>query len=487
MRVFANGLFVTPTGIVAGDLLVEGEQIVSIGKNIRPSGAEVIDLGGKYVLPGVVDPEVHLGVHRSLRDDIITESRAAIANGVTTWNLQLVSPAIRPEYKEKKDLEDVVAFSEVFPTFLELNQNTSMVDFYFTPIINTDAQAEDIPTLAEHFGVTSCKFYLHMMRGMETAHLWEAQRKAGFFGFDDGTIWIALEHMARLGRAALVSFHPENWNICRVFEDRLRKSGRTDMAAWNARSPHFCEAGHVHNYAYYCKVAGVPMYVQHVTTPETVEEIAKARADGVEIYGQSNPCYLTLPDSTWKLNVPLRSSETNEKMWQFLKPGAIDCLGSDHVNHGVPRSQMETDNVWTTISGFSSRIEALLPVMLSEGVSRGRISLSDVARLMSEAPARIWGIYPKKGALQIGSDADFVVVDMEKTVELQPHMLYTSAGWSIFEGWQFRGWPIMTVLRGTICARWSEETGRNEIVSEPAGQYLPRDPGSDSLAARQLA
>jgi len=317
-----------------------------------------------------------------------------------------------------------------------------------------------------------------MMQGPRTYSVWLGRQKGGYFGFDDGTIYLGMEKAAEIGPPGLICIHPENYEIVRIFEERLKRAGRTDMAAWDERSAHFCEAGHVRTYAYYAGVTGCPLYVVHTTTPETIQEIIKARAEGVKIFSQTGHHYLTLSHYVWKINVPLRDDATMAQLWDALRVGHINCIGSDHVDWGMSREEMDKGNVWETISGFPSRIEALLPVMLTEGVGRGRISLEKLVEVCSENPARIFGLYPKKGTISIGSDADLVLVDLERTMKVRREMIYSSAGWSIWESKELKGWPVMTILRGQVIMEWPEGAPRAKItVERPAGRYIPRKPG----------
>ena len=167
-------------------------------------------------------------------------------------------------------------------------------------------------------------------------------------------------------------------------------------------------------------------------------------------------------------------------LWEALRAGHIDCIGTDHVDWGMSREQMDKGNVWETSSGFPSRVEAYLPVMLTEGVHKGRISLEKLVQVCCENPARIFGLYPKKGVIGIGSDADLVIVDLERTAKVKRDMIYSSAGWSIWEGKELKGWPVVTVLRGNVIMEWPEGAPRAEIMIEkPQGRYLPRKPGQD--------
>jgi dihydropyrimidinase/dihydroorotase len=216
----------------------------------------------------------------------------------------------------------------------------------------------------------------------------------------------------------------------------------------------------------------------HTTTPESISEILKARAEGVKVYSQTGHHYLTLSHDVWKLNVPLRSERAMAQLWEALQAGHIDCIGTDHVDWGMSRAEMDKGNVWETSSGFPSRVESYLPVMLTEGVHKGRISLEKLVQLCCENPAKIFGLYPKKGAISIGSDADFVIVDLERTMKVTGDMIYSSAGWSIWEGTELKGWPVMTILRGRTIMEWPKGAPHAKItVDKPLGEYVARKPG----------
>jgi dihydropyrimidinase len=461
-----NGLIVTPAGTIEGGLAIANGKIVAVGEDqFLPAGAHQIDLAGKYVLPGVIDPEVHLGSHRSLADDFRSETRAAAASGVTTWGLQLNSLFITGGANKVKGPPDIPTFSEAMPAFFEACRS-SLIDFFLTPIIGTDAHAEEIPELAKNHGITSFKLHLQMQGPWKPS--WPN------YAFDDGTVYTVFDTVAKLGRPAIALLHCENWEIARVLENRLKAAGRVDMGAWDDRSPWLTEAGHARAYLYYARVLGCPIYIVHATTQETLAEIANAKREGLLVYSEIGAHYLVLHKDAWKINVPLRDRSTHAALWRALADGAIDCIGSDHVAHERARESMETGNVWTTISGFPSRVEGMLPIMLSEGVNKGRISIERLAQVASENPARIFGLYPRKGTILPGADADLVVVDLKRRAKISKELLHTATPWSIYEGWEVTGWPVMTVVRGRIVMEWPEGEPRARVGETPAGQYQRR-------------
>ena len=142
---------------------------------------------------------------------------------------------------------------------------------------------------------------------------------------------------------------------------------------------------------------------------------------------------------------------------------------------------METGNVWTTISGFPSRVEGMLPMMLSEGVNKGRISIERLAQIASENPARIFGLYPKKGVIVPGADADLIVVDLQRRATITKQLLHTITPWSVYEGWDVTGWPVMTLVRGNIIMEWPAGESRAKVTEASVGQYLRRSISNASL------
>ncbi len=465
-------------------IAVDGGRIVAIGTNKSwPEAKQTIDASGKYILPGVVDPENH--PIPPIEEGFITETRAAVASGITTTGMMLSSSHTTKVPKPIHKREDIPLFMEGTPAFIELGNQCSMTDFFFTPEMSTENQVKEIPELAEKLGVTSFKLYLHCKTGEHIWDMWPIMEPSGMFYYDDGMIYRAMRSIAALGPPVILCLHCENWEIARVNKEALVAQGRTDPGAWDDCSPAFCEAGHVHNYTYYAKVTGCPVHIMHTTTRETVEEVAKAKKDGVNVTANVQPHYLTLTKDKGLINVPLRSGADFEILWEAIRTGVIDTISSDHIWIGISLEEVEKHgmaypyNIWTRWQTFGGTAEASLAIILSEGVSKGRISLERLVEVCCENNARRFGLYPKKGTIAIGSDADFAIVDLNKTKILTRDMLHTRIGWSLYEGWEIKGWPVMTILRGKVVMEWPEGEPRPKIVGEPIGQYIPRKPGHE--------
>jgi dihydropyrimidinase len=484
-----GGRVVTGGGVFEAGVAIRGGIVVAVATDeLLPPARRVIDVKGNHILPGIVDSEAHPGCYVPFEDDLVPESRAAACAGITTWGIQAPSTRLgtRP-FKRFVQAADVVPFSQSFPTAKEFVERYSSVDCFLTFMMETDAQAEEIPLYCEEYGVTSYKLYMQARRIPAEDHNWPSRRAGLGVGIDDGTLYLVMEQVARYGAPAICSIHPENWEIARVFERRLRELGRNDFAAWTDRSPHMLEAQHVRAYAYIAEQLGARMYVQHATTPETFQEIREARRRGVELYAQTGPAWLGFtPFDGYRINVPLRYREAQEQLWQALARGDVDAVGSDHVVAWEPatREAMWNDSIWDCRTGFS-RVETFLPVLLTKGVHEGRITLPRLVQVSCENPARIYGLFPRKGTIQVGSDADLVVIDLSREVTVGKQHLNTRAGWSIMEGKTYHGWPVMTLLRGQVTAEWADDAPGPRPVGEPGGRYLPRTVRPDVPPAPQ--
>ncbi len=463
-----------------GWIAVDNAKIVALGCNgTSPEANRTIDADGKFVLPGVVDCEHHPS--HPIKEAIVSETRAAAAAGTTTAGIIATSNRMVFPEKEINRPEDMPSFMDASTMFIELMKDRSMVNYFITPGLNTENHFKEIRELADKWGITSFKVYLHMMTGEKIWDMWFPQaKKRGDFYFDDGSVYRAMVEIADLG--GVLSLHTENWEIARMIKKKLIAQGRQDVSAYSEFSPAFCEAGHVRNYAYYANITGCHIFIIHTTTPATLAEIKRAKEDGTKITGNIAPHYLCLTPEYGSINVPLRPKDYHDAMWEGLRTGIVDTVSSDSLwratrpledveKYGIrsSRKQAWVDSFFNGSNGF------LLPIMLSEGVNKGRISLERLVEVSCENPARIFGLYPRKGTIAIGSDADLVIVDLDKLKTVTRDMVISRGLWSVWEGWEFKGWPIMTVLGGQVVMEWTEDHPNPQIIGQPSGRYLPQD------------
>jgi dihydropyrimidinase/dihydroorotase len=474
-----GGTIVTSSGRRRAGIAIDQGKIVAVAEDeLLPPARQTHDATGLHVIPGLVDTEAHPGCYVPLKDDLASESRAAVVSGVTTWGIHAPSTRMGAEpFVEYVQPQDVCSLHDVMDDFVGLVESDSAVDVFLTLMLETDQQAAEIPEYTRDYGVTSYKLYLQSMSPAAEPH-WPGRRAGLGAGFDDGVIYVTMENVAALGEPGVVCMHCENWEIARIFDERLRAEGRTDWATWSDRSPHFLEAHHIRTYGYLAKVTGCPIYIQHATTPESYHEIRELRAQGVTCFAQTGPHWLRFgkgEHNAWRINVPLRSRENNPKIWQALRDGTINAVGSDHVVvWGDTRyDACYSDNIWELRTGFTSRVEMLLPVLL-DGVHRGDLTLERLVALACENPARIFGLHPTKGLLEVGADADIVLLDLDRTVTVSNDLVQTRTGWTVLDGHTIHGWNVATYLRGKLMSRWEDGAPRPEFVGDADGHYLRR-------------
>jgi len=297
----------------------------------------------------------------------------------------------------------------------------------------------------------------------------ESARRVGYRAVDMGFVYKAMETLAGYGPPALAQVHCEQPDIITLLSDRLQAQGRNDFLAWAESRPAVCETIHAFSLGLISMETGCPVYIVHVSNKETVDVIRYLRQRGVKIYAETCPHYLTLTKSTpmgllARMSPPLRSESDIEYLWQAVADGTFDTIGSDHVP--LMRQQKEEDGVWKGIPGVGG-IGAVLPLIMTEGVNKGRITIERMVKLTSENPAKIWGIYPKKGALSPGSDADVVIVDPDREWVLSADNLKSRSDYSIYEGRTVKGKAIKTFVRGKLVA----EDG-TLVIETPIGEYV---------------
>lgn len=484
--VISGGMLVTPSGPRRAGVAVDGGRIVAIAEDhLLPPARTTHDASGRHIIPGLVDSEAHPGCYSPLKDDLASESRAAVTSGVTTWGIHAPSTRMgAPDFVEFVQPEDVCSFHDVIDHCTALIESDSAVDVFLTYMLETDQQASEIAEYARDHGVTSYKLYLQAM-SPEAEPFWPGRRAGLGHGFDDGVVYVTMEQVAELGPPGVVCMHCENWDVARIFDQRLRAAGRTDWATWSDRSPHWLESQHIRNYGYFAEVTGCPIYIQHATTPESYREIRELRARGVTCHAQTGPHWLRFgkgEHNAWRINVPLRSRENNPNIWAAMADGTINSVGSDHVVSWVPSDYESSykENIWELKTGFTSRVEMLLPVLL-EGVHRGDITLERLVEVACENPARIFGVHPRKGTIEVGADADLLVLDLDRTYKVSNDQVLTRSGWTVLDGHEIHGVNTATFLHGKQMSRWEDGAPGPQFIGDADGAYLRREPGAERM------
>jgi dihydroorotase-like cyclic amidohydrolase len=362
-----------------------------------------------------------------------------------------------------------VSYRDVFPTARSIIDDSAHIDVGLTFAIMSDEHAAEVPHYVEDLGVSSFKFYL----GYKNPTPWTA--RIGLPSrWDDGTLHAAMENIAQHGGIAM--FHAENQEVVRVLEARLKAAGRTDMAAWSERSPGYLESYHVKAVGHFSEVLGTAIYAVHVNTKEGMAEVIQQRRRGVPIVAECTPQHLLLTTDDERtlgnalvLHPPIRSTSHQVALWDALQDRQVQVIGTDDVpgtraETGKPLGEHEC---WKGKSGMVG-VETMLPLMISEAHHRRGVPLTQVVALTSYNAARTFGLYPRKGTLAVGADADLAVVDLDKRLTITADKLHNYSDFTVFEGRDVRGWPVLTLLRGQEVARDGEPTGTN------SGRYVAR-------------
>ena len=431
--VLRNGRVVTPLGVTQGGVAVKDGVITSIATDDHlPQADKQIDCGGNVVLPGLVDPHVHMGGLTPYKDNCISECQSAAAGGITTI-LQYVLGSDGPEslervYEERRSIAD----------------QYMMADTAFHFIVSGLEQALKIPDYARKYDVTSFKFY---MGGYAPGN------PIGIVTADDGVLYAAMERIRGLGPHAYCMVHCEDQALLTLLTQRVKESGCQDLKAYTDSRPAFVEEQDVLRAIWMAEQLDCPLYIPHTTIGAAIDAAQAARRRDHKVLLETCPHYLALTADDERLNSqgtgvgkvspPLRDKENQDRLWYGIANGLMQTVGSDHVPITKTGKAL-----WEERPGFAG-MATMLPVLLTEGVLRGRITLEKVAELTALNPAQLFGFYPRKGSIAVGSDADLVIVDLEKEAVVGPETtlsLFNSA----FDDATLRGWPVMTIRRGEV-------------------------------------
>jgi dihydropyrimidinase len=414
-----GGLVVDSTRVQRLDLGISDGRIAERVSSIEPGQASrVIDARGRYVLPGAIDAHFH----PQYGDNLETGSLAAAHGGITTLVAFVYA---------YKGLELGQAIDE----FLEGDGSRSVVDFgLHLGVVNPADTVEQIPDAATR-GVRSMKFFL-------------AYRKRGMM-IDDDQFLRALELVRDLDGIAMV--HAENGLAIDHLEKTFIRDSKTSVEWFERSRPKRLEYEAVFRAIQLAAVAECPLYLVHQTSAEGAQMVAEARAQGQFVIGETCPQYLFWTnDDLVKygpvavLAPPYRTVEDQEHLWKQIAAGDISVVGSDHA----PHDKRDLENVFSVPVG-TAQVETMLPLMFDRGVNGGRITVQRLVAALCENPARVFGLYPKKGCLEVGSDADVVIVDPNLTAEIRAEGLHSVMRYpSIYEGWQTLGQPVHTLQRG---------------------------------------
>lgn len=429
------------------DLLVLDGRIAARLAPGTPVGAGVPEASahGLHVFPGLIDAHVHFGFGEKITE-YATETVYAAQGGFTT---------VLGYFLNNED------YADVFRREQEYASARAHVDYGFHFSVANEMHVRDLGDYVHRYGVTSFKYFMNF-KGEEGRYL-------GLDGTDDGYFYDLLARAAGLGDVKVVC-HTENIEIVNRLRKRFQEAGRDSLKDWSASKPAFTEAETCVRAMMFAEHLKASIYIPHLSTRMALDEVRKWRQRYDRVHVETCPHYLTHDEDAdigplGKANPPFRTRDDVDAMWEGLRDGSIDVVASDHV----PRKKATKERpLWLASQGFPGTA-TILPVLLSEGYHKGRLSLARIADLLTRSPARIFDLMPGKGTLRVGADADLTLVDLDKERTVSARELGSYSDYSLYDGWTLKGWPVRTIVRGVTVM------SDGEIVGQPGhGRYLSR-------------
>jgi dihydropyrimidinase len=449
-----NGRVVTATDTYSSDIAINAGKIEAIGKNLsRENAKKIIDAKGKYLLPGGIDVHTHLDMPfggTTSADDFETGTRAAAFGGTTT----LIDFAI--QYKGQ-------TLRTAFDTWMQKASGKAVSDYAFHCIITDlgSAQLEEMNALVRE-GVTSFKLFMAY---------------PGVFMLDDASIFKAFRATAKNG--GLVCMHAENGNAIDVIVQQALAEGKKAPKYHALTRPTTAEAEATGRAIALAEMAGAPVYIVHMSCNEALEKVREARDRGLPVYGETCPQYLYLSlenmeapgfeGAKYVFTPPLREKWHQEKLWNGLKQDHLQVVSTDHCPFCFKEQKELGKDDFTKIPNGGPGIEHRMSLIYSGGVAKGRFSVNRFVELVSTTPAKLFGLYPRKGTIAIGSDADLVIFDPDRKHTISSKTHHMRVDYSMFEGIEVTGMPDVVLSRGQVLVEGNEFRGR-----AGAGEFIRR-------------
>ncbi len=449
--IIKGGALVDATNVVEGDLCIGGGKIQAVVRDaVAEQAARVVDARGYYVLPGILDAHVH-----PIYADTMASLAVSAAHGGITTLIHFIGSGNFTAWGAKP----AWSLADSIQHFRAEGEATSCLDFAFhAAIAQADDHRKTIPA-AVALGVTSFKMFL-------------AYKSRGMMLSDDQML-DAMETMRDSGALAMV--HAESGCAIDYLEQKLIASGKTTAQHYLPSRPNALEEEATFRATTFARVAGCPLYVVHMSCREAMTVTARAKDAGQPVYAETCPHYLVLTDeavrqhgANFKIGPPLRTQEDVEALWRAIREGHVDVVASDHGAHPAEAKRRGADNIFAAPFGVPGS-ETLLPIMYHFGVHQGRIPITRLVELLAERPAKIFGLYPRKGTWQVGADADVVLLDPKASTTISASTQHSQAGYTAYEGMELQGQVVQTIQRGRTVFE------RGTLSAQPGwGRFLAR-------------
>ncbi len=440
-----NGRIVTAVDDYVADILIDGQTIALIGKNIIVQADRTIDASGRLVLPGGVDPHTHMewpsGTTQTV--DTFTSGTAAAAKGGTTTIIDF------PVQQFGQSLVDTLETWQA-----KLEENKPVIDVGFHMIIRDlqGGRMQDVPRLVKE-GVTSFKLFMAYK---------------GQFMVDDETIFEALTAAGENGM--LTMMHAENGGVIDALVRRALESGKTAPRYHATTRPALAEAEAVHSAVAIAEMAQAPIYIVHLSAERSMQHLAAARRRGQYAYAETCPQYLFLDESVYDTDEfeaakyvftpPARAKENQSALWRGLAFDDLSVISTDHCPFCLTGQKDIGRDDFSKIPNGGPGVELRLQLVHDGGVGAGHITLNRMVDLLSTTPAKLFGLFPRKGTIAVGSDADIVIFDHNRKQTLSIENQVSKVDYCSFEGREVTGVPELVLSRGTIVYEDGKVTGQ---------------------------
>jgi len=437
-RIIRNG------GLVRANVLIEDGKIASVSRRTFSKVSSRIDAKGKLLIPGLVDGHAHLyDPAFTNREDFTSGTAAAAAGGVTTVIEMVLSTPVDTVDRVNAKIEE--------------GRRSSLVDFSLHAGMMNENNRPNVAGIA-NLGVRSFKTFMCKPYYVNDHTLMSLMRET------------SMQH-------SILNVHAEDEEIANRNLKKLTTAGRKDSLAHLEWKPNVAEENAIRKAVDFARGIGARLHISHMSTAEGTGIVRKAKRRRVNVTAETCPHYLTFTREDMKkqgpflkMNPSLKGPRDVQALWKGLRDGTVDIVTSEHAPGNREEKEVGWTDIWKAWGGVPA-IETMLPVLLSEGVNKGHLNLAALQRVCCENPAKIFGIYPRKGAIRKGADADLVIVDLRMKRKVHAEQLHYRVGWTPYEGRTLKGWPTLTLRRGETI--FQDE----QLVGKPGkAQFLPMSP-----------
>ncbi len=453
-----NSHIILPQGILDKNIIIDEGRVVGF-TNDTPSCDNKINGNGLISIPGIIDTHVHYGVYSPIEKAAITESHAAAIGGITTMMRML---RLGDSYKKSLKAQ------------LDASVNSHFIDYTIHATIFNQQQIDEMNFCKEN-KINSFKIYMNL--GSEIGHVY-MDMEPGSTNLHEAYVEINNEIVRKVvQKAGLLNcpllVHAEDYESCACGMKTAKEKRQDGLGAWSESRPPDSEAKAIKTVSQFARDYNCTLYFVHIGSSKALAQIDEEKKKGTKIFVETCPHYLTLSYEKQvgylaKVMPPIRSLADVENIWRETARGKIDTVGTDHVANQL-KLKLGGENIWGALAGFPG-IGVMLPILLSEGVNKNRISIENLVKITSHNAAKIFSMYPKKGTLEKGSDADITMVDLKIEKKVSNDLFGGFSDYIVYDGWNLKGWPVRTIVRGQTVAENFNVIGKpgyGKLVERP--------------------